>query len=180
MNALSAPTRRPRLGIRVALALLPVLGSAAPAPVATPDPGISELASVFHGAFDCSGHFANGKLIHSSESFAPALDGHWLIEEHSDAAPFNYRAHALWGVRAEPRALTLTIYDNFGGQRQFVSTGWHESVLAFEPPPTAERSPRVERFLYRTTADGYSVEYQVQDAGGSWKMGDILGCVRRD
>jgi hypothetical protein len=180
MYAHFALNRRPGLGIWIALTGAATPGWAAPPAAATPDVGITQLSSVFHGAFNCSGHFANGKPIRSSESFAMALDGHWLVEEHSDAAPFTYRAHALWGVRAEPHALTLTIYDNFGGQRQFVSAGWHESVLTFEPAPPPDRNQREERFLYRTTAVGYSVEYQVRDPGGSWKMGDILECARQD
>jgi hypothetical protein len=148
---------------------------------AQPAPGagdqLATLASVFVGTWSCQGHFANGRAISSSESFAPILDGHWLMQEHSDAAPFNYRAQALWGWSQDLKRFTLTIFDNFGGQRVFTSPGWQQSALTFETQAPRPPPARQERFVYqRLSGAGYSVEYQVLDSSGAWKMGDTLQC----
>jgi hypothetical protein len=145
---------------------------------AATDAALEAIAGPFAGSWQCSGHFANGKLITSSESFVRALNGHWLIEDHRDNPLFNYSAHALWGWSEELHSFTLTIYDNFGGQRLFVSPGWQQAVLTFEERPLLGPPVRQERFLYRTAPGGYSVEYQVQDKNAGWKMGDVVTCGR--
>jgi hypothetical protein len=158
--------------------LLPALLSAAqPRTAVAADDSLATLTSVFVGSWRCQGHFANGHAISSAESFTPTLDGHWLLQEHSDHAPFNYRAHALWGFSEDLKRFTLTIYDNFGGQRVFTSPGWEQSVLIFEVQALLAPPARQERFRYqRLASGGYSVEYQVLDKSGAWKMGDVLEC----
>lgn len=156
-----------------------IIGAAlASVPAQADQPPMEKLARLFAGEWRCSGHFANGKAIASSESFAPILKGAWLAQEHRDDPPFGYAAHALWGWDGDQKLYTLTIFDVSGGQRLFTSPGWREDALTFDArPPTAPGS-RQERFVYRSrSAGGYQVEYQVLDKTNTWKMGDVLECA---
>jgi len=158
-----------------ALLLLPVLPAwAHDAPAAQ----LAQLTQRFSGHWTCDGHFSNGKVISSVEAFAPILGGRFLAQEHSDNPPFAYSAHALWGYDERQHLFTLSIYDNFGGQRLFTSSGWHDAVLTFETHALLAPATRQERFVYGSLASGpgYSVEYQVLDKAGTWKMGDVLEC----
>jgi len=177
MRAAPVPTDRAsrRAAAWVCALLLPVLpawGEDAPAAQLT------QLAQQFTGHWACHGHFSNGKLISSGESFAPILGAHLLAQEHSDNPPFAYNAHSLWGYDPTQHLLTLSIYDNFGGQRLFTSSGWQDAVLTFETHALLAPLTRQERFIYKSLAKGagYSVEYQVLDKTGTWKMGDVLEC----
>jgi hypothetical protein len=143
-----------------------------------PSAQLLQLTQQFSGHWACGGHFSNGKLISSAESFAPILGARFLAQEHSDNAPFTYNAHALWGYDQTQHLFTLSIYDNFGGQRLFTSSGWQDAALTFETHALLAPVTRQERFIYKSlTSDaGYSVEYQVLDKSGTWKMGDVLEC----
>jgi len=81
------------LAISLQLSAARTSAAAGPAP-GTADPGaaLADLKKRFNGAFRCNGHFANGRSITSSESFAPLLQGQWLAQEHVDDAPFSYAA----------------------------------------------------------------------------------------
>jgi hypothetical protein len=143
-----------------------------------PAPPLADLTRLLQGQWRCQGRFADGRTIQSSETFAPLLDGAWLLEQHEDAAPFTYRAQSLWGYDTGQQVLTLTIFDNFGGQRLFTSPGWREGLLTFEERALLGPPPRQERFRYRTlpAGAGYGVEYQVLAKTGQWRMGDTLEC----
>jgi hypothetical protein len=144
-----------------------------------PESPTATLAELFAGAWNCSGHFENGKVITSSESFSPILGGQWLAEEHVDNPPFRYAAHALWGWNKEAQLFTLTVYDNFGGARLFTSRGWLEDALTFEAREFVSPAARQERFIYkRLPARGYSVEYQTLDKSNVWRLGDALACMK--
>jgi hypothetical protein len=164
-------------------ALMVALGGLVGLPAAadtTPvNPVLNGLISHLSGSWKCSGHFANGKAISSSEVFAPVLGGRWLAEDHTDDPPFSYLAHALWGFDDAQNRLTLTVFDNFGGLRLFTSAGEVAAAYTFQTTPLLFAPARQERFVYRLTNSGYAVEYQVLDATGIWKMGDALDCVRR-
>jgi hypothetical protein len=164
------------------LALLTLLraqpGRAADSGAAAPQTPLSDLTRMLSGNWRCSGHFANGKLITSAESFAPLFAGRWLVEEHVDDPPFPYRARSMWGWDEASHLLTLTIFDNFGGARLFTSGGWQDSALVFDERPLINAPAHQERFIYeRLPAGGYSVEYQVLEAAKQWRMGDVLACT---
>jgi hypothetical protein len=143
------------------------------------DSPLSGLAAILNGSWRCSGHFANGKKITSTEWFASLFSGRWLTQEHVDDLPFTYQAHSVWGWNGGLHVLTLTIYDNFGGSRLFTSSGWQDSALVFDERPLVGVAARQERFIYKLLpARGYSVEYQVLDESHAWKMADLLTCTR--
>ena len=144
-----------------------------------PESPTARLAKLFAGAWHCSGRFANGKVITSSESFSPILGGLWLAEEHADNPPFRYAAHALWGWNQEVQLFTLTVYDNFGGARLFTSQGWLDAALTFETSESVSPVARHERFIYKMLpARGYSVEYQTLVKSNAWRLGDVLECTK--
>ena len=161
--------------------LLAALVAGHPPAAATPAADadrLNDLAQLLVGQWKCRGQFANGKAITSSESFAPLFGGRWLLERHQDEPPFNYEAHALWGFDPRTAVFTLSIYDNFGGQRLFTSHGWQQGALTFEARPLLSPPAHQERFIYKSAGAGYSVEYQILDHTGSWKQGDALECRR--
>jgi hypothetical protein len=166
---------------RILLVMVPVLASAEPeAPPSTADAQLRTLSRILVGRWSCQGHFADGRSISSTESFEPLPEGRWMLQEHSDDAPFDYRAHSLWGWNDDLRRFTVTIFDNFGGQRLFTSPGWQRDALTLEAQTLLTPPARQERFLYRTLAGGgYSVEYQVLQSSGTWKVGDLLECRAR-
>ena len=177
MRAAPVPTDRAssRPAVWLCALLLPVLPALADDAPAVP---LTQLAQQFTGHWACGGHFSNGKLITSGESFAPILGTRFLAQEHSDNPPFAYNAHSLWGYDPTQHLFTLSIYDNFGGQRLFTSSGWQDAALTFETHALLAPVTRQERFIYKslTSGAGYSVEYQVLDKAGTWKMGDVLEC----
>lgn len=172
---------------RVALAsFLLVSGIASPPPsladaaaTGTVDPQFRSIAEYYRGHWDCNGHFANGKHITSEELFAPWLGGAWLHETHDDHPPYSYRAHSVWGVDAPSHVLTLTIHDNFGGLRLFISHDWSGPSITFEPDPILGHSGRAERFTFvRHPPAAFSFEYEVSVANGKWSLGDHVDCTK--
>jgi hypothetical protein len=144
----------------------------------TLNPALTALGARLAGSWKCAGHFANGKAISSAEVFTSLMGGRWIGEDHTDDPPFNYVAHALFGFSDERARLTLTIFDNFGGMRLFTGESGQEGVYSFESQALDRPLAHHERFLYRFSAKGYTVEYRVEDASHAWKMGDVLDCTR--
>jgi|HubBroStandDraft_6_1064221.scaffolds.fasta_scaffold268616_2 hypothetical protein len=164
------------------LGLLAGVGAAAggEAPAADAASGsFRALVTYYQGHWQCEGHFANGKAITSEERFEPWLEGAWLHEIHDDRPPFTYHAHSVWGVPKSGGALTLAIYDNFGGVRSFSSDDWQGTSITFDAAATGGTASRRERFVYRRQAPAaFSFEYQVSTDGGEWRMGDHVDCRR--
>jgi hypothetical protein len=77
----------------------------------------------------------------------------------------------VWGVAQSNGALTLTIYDNFGGARVFTSADWKGPSITFDAPAAA--CGRRERFVYlRQAPSAFNFEYQVSTDGRQWRLGD--------
>jgi hypothetical protein len=166
-------------------ALLAAVALAAPAAGGEPaadaaGAAFRALGAYYQGHWDCQGHFANGKPISSEEHFEPWLDGAWLHEIHDDHPPYPYHAHSVWGLAKPGGALTLAIYDNFGGARTFASDDWQGASITFDASPAGGAAGRRERFVYlRQPPAAFSLEYQVSADGGPWRMGDHVDCSRR-
>lgn len=159
--------------IPVLLAMLcPPLATAA-APLLS-----GELAPLgfFLGQWRCAGQFPNGTPIHSRETFAPTLNRHWLRMDHADDPPNRYAAAAWWGYDLAARQFVVTVFDNGGGVRRFVSPGWQGDTLTLQ---NAAQSGYIDRFAYRRLGDSaYRVSYAHKDAAGAWRPGDTLTCTK--
>lgn len=126
------------------------------------------------GVWRCAGAFANGKPIESQMAFASSLNGKWIEYRHLDRPPSSYGAFGMWG-KGTTNALQATIFDSFGGHREFTSAGWVADELTLE---TADASTaKRERFIFTNPHDGeLRMEYRVSRDGGEWKLGDYLNC----
>ncbi len=141
------------------------------------DAQFRSLVDYYQGHWSCDGHFANGKAISSEEMFEPWSAGMWLHEAHDDHPPYSYHAHSIWGIDASSHSLTLTIHDNFGNVRLFVSKDWSGPSITFEPQPILGHSGQPERFTFvRHPPAAFSFEYEVSGVGGKWSLGDHVDC----
>lgn len=132
--------------------------------------------SFFLGSWQCAGQFAHGKPIRSGETFTAELDGHWLRMRHADAPPNRYAADEWWGYDHATKRFTVTIFDNFGGERRYVSPGWNGAVLTLENTAT---SGYIDRFVFHRDDDAhYRFSYARKDDSGGWKLIDELVCSK--
>lgn len=127
------------------------------------------LVDYYQGRWACDGHFANGKAISSEEMFESWSGGTWLHEVHDDHPPFSYHAHSVWGVDLQSHSLTLTIHDNFGGVRLFVSHDWSRPSITFEPQPILGHTGRPERFTLRNPATR-GIQLRVRGVRCRWQV----------
>jgi hypothetical protein len=85
------------------LFVVPVLGQervASPAAACDINAGVSsELSQFLSGDWAGAGQFASGKPIEADVTFAPELDGHWLVYHHVDRAPGRYKVRPPPGRR---------------------------------------------------------------------------------
>jgi hypothetical protein len=170
---------------RQAAALLgiSVLAQAAPTdPPSTPSVPSSEFARLitfFSGQWDCTGHFANGNGISSSELFNPLMNGAWLQQIHDDHPPYGYHAYSMWGVDKQSQDLVVTIHDLTGGVRLFRSSHWHESSFTLDSQPFLGRGESNERFTFERKGPGdFTYAYSIRKAPGEWVTGDQLECTQ--
>ena len=168
------------IGVSFALAIGSTpLVLAAEAATGQVDPQFRSIVDYYHGRWDCNGHFANGKPLSSDEQFESLLGGTWLRESHHDHPPYSYHAQLDWGIDKQSHSLTLTIHDNLGGLRLFVSHDWSGPSITFEPYPILGHSGRTERFVYTTHPPAaFSFEYQVLGSDGTWSLGDHVDCAK--
>lgn len=169
-------------GARIGRAAVTLLLSAglSPATTVSASTGMTdELASLawFVGAWQCAGRFSNGRPIHSRETFSTEMDGHWLRMRHADTLPDRYVADEWWGYDRTARQFTVTVFDNGGGVRHYVSSGWSDTTLSLRNTAT---SGYIDRFVFRRSSDAqYQVSYAHLGGSGAWQPGDELTC-RRD
>jgi hypothetical protein len=137
----------------------------------------ADMAAFFTGDWAGNGEFASGKKIEADVTFAPELDGQWLMYSHKDRAPNRYKSMAMWGYESATKQLVMTVNDNFGGARKFVSDGgWADGKVVFITPPSA----RQERFTFeRQGAAQFKMTYEVATDGKPWRLGDYLVFVKR-
>src|SRR5580692_5395966 len=58
----------------------------------------SSLVAFFLGEWKGDGAFANGRKISATIDFRLTLDSVWLVNEHQDVPPNNYKATNYWGT----------------------------------------------------------------------------------
>lgn len=180
---------RRKLSSLVWLLVLPILvtqvamASRADAVQAVAQGRVEQFASLggsLRGQWHCAGHFSNGKEISSEESFASLLGGAWLQQVHDDQPPFGYHAYSNWGLDRQTGQLMVTVHDIAGGLRLFMSSDWTPTSVTLNATPIGTRDVTRERFEYRLqSADLFTIEYYIQTAGASWKLGDHLDCARK-
>ncbi|HEU5399045.1 MAG TPA: hypothetical protein VFV77_07170 [Gammaproteobacteria bacterium] len=139
-------------------------------------PALAPLAG-FLGTRHCSGSFLkNGKAIGSTESFSADLSGHWLVMRHADEPPLTFDALELWGCNAQKKVFIARIFDNFGGAREFGSSGWDGDRFVWTNLDT--NTPKQDHFVFERQPDaGYSFTYAVTADGKIWTDVDSLVCV---
>ena len=170
--------KRARIGC-TAVTLLLATGLS---PTATASSSIGmtdELAPLawFVGAWECAGQFSNGRPIHSREIYSTEMDGHWLRMQHADTQPYRYAAYEWWGYDRTTRQFVVTVFDNSGGVRHYVSSGWTGTTLSLR---NTASSGYIDRFVFRRSGDAqYRISYAHLDNRGTWQPGDELTC-RRD
>ena len=105
------------------------------------------------------------------------MDGHWLRMQHADTPPNRYAADEWWGYDRSNSQFVVTVFDNTGGVRHYVSPGWTGTTLSLRNTAT---SGYIDRFVFRRSNDAqYRVSYAHLDGRGAWQPGDELTC-RRD
>jgi hypothetical protein len=137
------------------------------------------MIKFFGGNWSCTGEFASGKKIEADVSFAPELDGKWLLYRHADRPPGLFKALALWGVDQPSGSLVSVMEDNFGNARLFTSDGWKDGSVTFNRAAMLDQKISQERFRYeRQSADSFKMTYE-RSVDGQWKMGDFIVCTRK-
>jgi len=138
-----------------------------------------DMIKFFGGNWNCSGEFVNGKKIAADVSFAPELDGKWLLYRHADRPPGPFKAEAFWGVEQSSGKLISVMEDNFGNARLFTSDGWKDGSVTFNRTAMLEQKISRERFRYERQSDNsFKMTYE-RSADGGWKMGDFIVCTRK-
>lgn len=150
-----------------------------PATTAAASAGITDgLAPLawFVGTWQCAGQFSNGRPIHSREAFSAEMGGHWLRMQHTDTPPDRYAADEWWGYDRATRQFTVTVFDNTGSVRHYVSSGWSGATLSLR---NTASSGYIDRFVFQRSNDAqYRVSYAHLDGSGAWRPGDELTCRR--
>jgi Periplasmic component of the Tol biopolymer transport system len=169
---------RTRRGTSIAFAVLAgatgLLATTAPAHADT-TPALAPLAW-FVGHWHCDGQFANGKPIHSRETFTAELGGHWLRMQHADDPPNRYLADSWWDYDKTARRFVVTLFDNFDDVRHYTTSGWVGDTLTLDNTAT---SGYIDRFAFQRRGDaGYRVTYTYRSRSGAWQLGDAVLCTR--
>lgn len=81
------------------------------------------LLNFFAGRWSGEGAFSNGAKIAAEVSFSLSLDSSWLVYEHRDRLPNNWKATSYWGVDGVSGRFVAYCFDNFQGHRSFESNG---------------------------------------------------------
>ena len=148
----------------------------------TPPPKLdASLIAFFTGEWSGEGKFANGQPIAATLSFHPALDSAWLVSEHRDQPPGQYKANAYWGVDAGTGQFVATIFDNFQGHRSFTSSGWAGGRLVLTASSfMAGAGTYYEHFIYERQSDTqFKMSYETSRDGITWRLGDSLVFTRK-
>lgn len=148
-------------------------------PLRLPD----ELVEFFAGEWAGAGEFASGRKIEADVSFAPDLDGQWLVYRHADRAPGRHKVLGVWGYETRSRLFVMNISDSSGGLRTFVSEGWRDGQVTFRRSAAVIPGPEVptvtptksERFVFaRHDAGTFKMTYETSVDGKAWQMVDDL------
>jgi hypothetical protein len=138
------------------------------------------LVGFFCGQWKGEGKFENGRPIKAGVSFRLALDSAWLVCEHRDEPPNQYKADLYWGVDGGTGKFVAYAFDNFQGHREFASSEWIGGKLELRRQAEAPNVGKYyERFVYeRVSGDSFRMKYETSRDGVNWYMGDSLVFVR--
>jgi hypothetical protein len=152
--------------------------SLAQTPPARLDPS---MVSFFSGEWKGEGAFANGRPIAASLTFRLSLDSAWLVSDHADQPPNDYKATSYWGVDAATGQFVAIIFDNFHGHRSFASSGWAAGRLVLTTQSfAAGAGTYFEHFIYERQSDTqFRMTYETSRDGIAWQMGDSLLFTKR-
>lgn len=151
--------------------LTPALGQT---PVSSPrlDPA---LVTYFSGEWTGEGAFAAGRPIAADLSFHLSLDSAWLVYEHRDRSPNQYKATSYWGVDGQSGLFVAYAFDNFHGHRQFASNGWADGKLILSARGAGRAGVVFEHFIFEARSDTqFKMTYETSPDGISWRLGDWL------
>jgi hypothetical protein len=143
---------------------------------ATSSKGIATM-DYFIGTWDCAGDFpSSGKAIASTIRFDRDLAVKGIVKHHDDRPPSIYHATELWVYQSAAATFNGAIADNFGGVREFQSTGWQGDQLTWQSTGVKP----AQRFVYRRIDDRtFRLDWDVSPKGAQYVVGDTLTCKRR-
>ncbi len=160
-----------------------LISAAARAQTSAPDsppPLNSALESLtyFAGQWNCEGEFvAVKKPIAAHIAVASELGGSWLSFRWDDKTPNRFHALELWGLDKAANHFTNFVHDNFGGVRQFNSTGWEGDRLTWTGNALAIPPAANERFLIeRKSPKEFVITYDTRKPQADWSTIDRLTC----
>jgi hypothetical protein len=109
-------------------------------------------------------------------SFRLSLDSAWLVSDHADLPPNDYKATSYWGVDGSSGQFVAIIFDNFHGHRNFGSSGWAAGRLVLTTQNFAPGAGTYfEHFIYERQSDTqFRMTYENSRDGITWHMGDSL------
>lgn len=166
---------------RIYIALFPFAFAASTALAQAPARLDSSLVNYFTGEWTGEGHFSNGSSITATASFHLALDSAWLICDHQDRPPNQYKATSYWGSDAGTGQFVAFTFDNFHGHRSFGSGGWTKGRLVLTTQSYyAGVGTYFEHFIYeRLSGTQFRMTYETSRDGIAWQMGDSLVFTRQ-
>jgi hypothetical protein len=164
---------KPKLLMIFALFSLVTTRGSAQAPPARLD---HSMVSFFSGEWKGEGAFANARPIAATLSFRLSLDSAWLVSDHADLPPNDYKATSYWGVDATTGQFVATVFDNFHGHRNFASSGWAAGRLVLTTESFAPGAGTYfEHFIYERKSDTqFRMTYETSRDGIAWQVGDSL------
>ena len=136
----------------------------------------ASMVRFFCGEWKGAGAFANGRPIAAVLSFRLSLDSAWLVSDHADVPPNDYKASSYWGVDAATGKFVATVFDNFHGHRSFASSGWVGGRLVLMAESFAPGAGTYfEHFIFERQSDTqFRMTYETSRDGIAWQMGDSL------
>jgi hypothetical protein len=134
------------------------------------------MLSFFRGQWHGEGAFANGKKISANVSYELSLDSSWMIENHEDVPPNQYKSVSMWGTDASNNQFIAYVFDNSGNHRKFVSNGWQPGKLILSTKEYWKGQGNVfEHFIYEEKSwDSFKMSFEVSKDGEKWEMVDSL------
>lgn len=156
----------------------------------------SSMVRFFLGKWEGKGAFGNGRPIAARVEFRLGLDSAWLVCEHRDELPNQYKADLYWGVDETTRKFVAYAFDNFHGHRVFASVGYPSAAKDTNEEERGKAAPTTfwdgklllqreaeapsvgkyfERFVYeRLSPDSFRMSYETSRDGVKWGLGDSL------
>jgi hypothetical protein len=140
------------------------------------------LVNFFVGHWKGEGKFANGTPISATVSFHLSLDSVWLVCDHADVPPMNYKGTSYWGVDANTKQFVAFIFDNYNGHRSFATRGWLGGKLVlFSQNYVQQIGTYFEHFIYeRLSATQFKMTYETSADAITWRLGDSLVFSKTD